>query len=148
MPKKSAPISVVRKSADQIPAASEKDLDRLRTAMAKEIDLSKVPERRGPFSRLKRNANGKLPKKSLIREAVTRELESRNMTVYQLWKQANALCPTLSQPAVYEFIKGQRMIGLEYAEALMSAVCLGIVRKAPRRRKTDTRAVRLVTKKG
>ena len=34
--------------------------------------------------------------------------EHLNMTPYRLWKEAEAYCPTLSQSAVHEFIKGQK----------------------------------------
>jgi len=39
-------------------------------------------------------------------------------------------CATLPQPAVYEDLRGQREIGLPYAEALMAAVELGVTLSA------------------
>jgi hypothetical protein len=136
MAKKSATVRIVRKTAADIPAASAADVDRLRSVMKGEIDTSEIPERQGSFSRLQRDASGRLPKRSLIRDAIVRELERNNMTPYRLWKEARAYCSTLSQPAVYEFIKGQRQLELPYAEALMAAVQLKVVRGAPRRKKT------------
>ena len=105
------------------------------------IDTSDIPERRGRFHRLKRDEMGRLPpRKSLIRDAIVRELERLEMTPYRLWKEAKAYCPTLSQSAVHEFIKGQRQLELPSAEALMAAVNLGIVRieapPKPQKRRT------------
>ncbi len=64
-----------------------------------------------------------------MRDAIVRELKHLKMTPYRLWKEARVHCPTLSQSAVHEFIKGQRQLELPYAEALMMATHLGIVRK-------------------
>lgn len=135
MPKKSPSSKVIRKSAAGIPPATPDDLARLRAARSEAIDTSEIPERRDSFSRLARNAQGRLPKKSSIRDAVAREMGRLNLTPYRLWKEARAHCPTLSQPAVYEFLKGQRQLELPYAEALMAAVHLVIVRRAPRPKK-------------
>ncbi len=49
------------------------------------------------------------------------------MTRYELWKKARAHCGTLSRSAVYEYLRGVRDIGVEYAEALMTAANLKIV---------------------
>jgi hypothetical protein len=43
------------------------------------------------------------------------------MTRYELWKRARAHCPTISESAVYEYLRGQRQIGVAYVEALMRA---------------------------
>jgi hypothetical protein len=43
------------------------------------------------------------------------------MTRYRLWQKANALHPTLSQSAVYEYLRGTRDIVATSAEALMAA---------------------------
>jgi hypothetical protein len=105
---------------------------RLRQAMEGPIDTSEIPEQRGAFHRLWRDSTGRLPtRKSVIRDAIVRELDRLNMTPYRLWKEAKAYCPTLSQSAVHEFIKGQRQLELPYAEALMAAVHLGIARDEP-----------------
>src|SRR5207249_2821831 len=54
MSKKSGVSKVVRKSAAEIPPASQADLDRLRTAMQNRIDLSEIPERRAHLRLLRR----------------------------------------------------------------------------------------------
>jgi len=51
------------------------------------------------------------------------------MTPYRLWKEAMSYCPTLSQSAVHEFLKGQRQIELPYAEALLAAMNLEVIRQ-------------------
>jgi hypothetical protein len=97
--------------------------------MEQPIDTSEIPESRGGFHRLKRDEQGRLPqRKSIIRDAIKRELALRKMTPYRLWKEARGFCPTLSQSAVHEFIKGQRQLELPYAEALLTAVNLGVTR--------------------
>ena len=69
MSKKSAANKIVRKSAGEIPRATQANLDRLRAAMHASIDTSETPERK-EFRRLQRAANGKLPPlKSSIDEA-------------------------------------------------------------------------------
>ena len=135
MPKKSAARKIVRKSASEVPPASKADLDRLRGAMQGSIDTREIPERR-QFHRLQRDANGKLPsKKSVIREAVTREMRHLDLTVYRLWQLARAHYPTLSQSAVHQFLKGQRQLELPSVEALLAAVHLRIVRRSDGRRR-------------
>jgi hypothetical protein len=128
MPKKSAAPKTVRKSAKEIPPATTADLDRLRAAMQGPIDTREIPERR-KFHRLQRGASGALPpKKSVIRDAVTREMRHLDLSVYRLWQLARAHYPTLSQSAVHEFLKGQRQLELPSVEALLAAVQLRIVR--------------------
>ena len=93
------------------------------------IDTSEIPENLSGFHRLRRDDRANLPKRrSLIRDAIKQELKSRKMTPYRLWKEAVHHCPTISQSAVYEFIKGDRQLELPYAEALMAAVKLGVAR--------------------
>jgi hypothetical protein len=137
MPKKSATRKMIRKSAADVPRASVADLARLRNAMSGPIDTSEIPERRGSFTRVRRDADGMLPRRSMIRDMVVRELKRRGMTPYRLWKEARLHCPTLSQSAVHEFLKGQRQIELPYAEALLAALHLIVVRrKSPLVKKT------------
>ena len=129
MSKKSAASKIVRKSALEIPPASRADLDRLNTAMQGDIDTDEIPDRR-KFHRLKRDANGSLPpRKSILREAVARQMEHLHLTVYRLWRLAKVHHPTLSQSAVHEFLKGQRQLELPSVEALLTAVNLHIVKK-------------------
>ena len=59
-PKKLLANKVVRKSAQEVPAASQDDLDRLRAAQESAIDTREIPERK-VFHRLKRDAKGELP---------------------------------------------------------------------------------------
>jgi hypothetical protein len=120
--------------------ASDADMIRLRMAMDGPVDPSDIPEQQGRFDRLRRDSTGRLPtKKSLVRDAILRELKRLNMTPYRLWKEARTHCPTLSQSAVHEFIKGQRQLELPYAEALMAATHLGVVRvEAPNKRQKAT----------
>ena len=53
------------------------------------------------------------------------------MTRYRLWKAAQAICPKLPQSAVYEFLRGQRDIGVQYAEALTRAAGLRLAPIGP-----------------
>ena len=139
MSKKSVADKIVRKSAREIPPASRTDLDRLRGAMRGAIDTGEIPERR-KFQRLERDARGRLlPRKSVIREAVTRQMKSLRLTAYRLWQLARVHCPTLSQSAVHEFLKGQRQLELPSVEALLAAVHLQVV---SRRRKPQGRVQR------
>jgi hypothetical protein len=147
MSKKSAASKVVRKSAAEIPPASRADLDRLRAAMQGSIDTGEIPERR-KFHRLKRDASGRLPpRKSIIREAVTREMRQRHLTVYRLWQMARAHSPTLSQSAVHEFVKGQRQLELPSIEALLAAVHLRVVRMGGVQGRRTQRAAKQGAKK-
>jgi hypothetical protein len=134
MLEKSAGTKVTRKSAAEIPRPSKADLGRLRTAMQGDIDTNEIPERR-KFQRLKRDANGELPRrKSIIREAVAREMDRLDLTAYRLWQLARVHYPPLSQSAVHEFLKGHRQLELPSVEALLAAVNLRIVRKSASRR--------------
>jgi hypothetical protein len=128
MPKRSATGKLVRRSVKDIPAPTAEDLSRLRAGMDGPIDTSDIPEAKGPFRRIERDATGRLPQRrdSPIRRAILAELERRQMTRYQLWKEARAFCGTLPQSAVYEYLRGRREIGLPYAEALLQALGLGV----------------------
>jgi hypothetical protein len=130
MPKKPKTDRLVRRARSEIRPATASDLARLRDAMEEPIDTSEIPESRGAYHRLKRDTQGRLPGRgSIIRDAIKRELELRKMTPYRLWKEAMSYCPTLSQSAVHEFLKGQRQIELPYAEALLAAMNLGVIRQ-------------------
>jgi hypothetical protein len=123
---------IVRKTADEIMASrSEADLARLRAAMNGPIDTSDIPEQKWPPRYpLVRDAKGRIPRKppSQIRDAILAELGRRKMTRYELWKRARKHCRTLPDSAVYEFLLGQRAIGVDYCEALLKALNLGITR--------------------
>src|SRR5437868_4172416 len=134
MPKKSAASKTIRKSAAELPRASRADLDRLRAAMHGKIDTREIPERRG-FDRVQRDANGSLPpRKSVIRDAVARQMRQLRLSAYRLWQLARAHYPTLSQAAVHEFLKGQRQLELPSVEALLAAVNLRVVPTSDGRR--------------
>ena len=106
------------------------------------IDTGEIPERRS-FHRLQRDANGELPpRKSVIREAVAREMQRLQLTAYRLWQMARGYYPTLSQAAVHEFLKGQRQLELPSIEALLRAVNLQVVRKRVKQRGQPRRATR------
>src|SRR5207249_4039193 len=95
---------------------------------------SEIPERR-KFQPLKRDASARLPPaKSIIREAVAREMQHLHLSVYRLWQLARAHYPPLSQAAVHEFLKGQRQLELPSVEALLTAVDLRVVRRSAGRR--------------
>jgi hypothetical protein len=61
MSNESKPERTIRKTADEIPLASEEDLDRLRRAMEGPIDTSEIPEHEGLFRRLRRDSEGRFP---------------------------------------------------------------------------------------
>jgi hypothetical protein len=142
MPKKSVPNKPVRKSAGEIPAATAADLNRLRAAMDNPIDTSEIPERR-KFDRLPRDTNGGISvRKSIIRDAVAREMRHLHISAYRLWRMARSHYPLLSQSAVHEFLKGERQLELPSVEALLAAVNLRVVRKSSQSR-TERRKVKL-----
>lgn len=133
MLRESAAGDVGCRSARSLPKATEGGLARLRSALEGPIDTAEIPEAKGAPSRVPRDASGRLATKerpSPIREAILKELGRRQMTRYELWKAARDHCTTLPQSAVYEYLRGQREIGLPYAEALMAAVGLGVTRSA------------------
>jgi hypothetical protein len=123
---------MVRKSESEIASPTARDLERLRGAMQRDIDTSDIPELQpGRAARARRTAAGKpiVPPESAIRDAIRRELDRRQITRYELWKRAHAHCPTLPESAVYEFLRGERQIGLEYVEALLTAANLEVRRR-------------------
>ena len=134
MPKQSAASRIVRLSADAIPSATKGDLTRLREAAKGRIDTSEIPEAKS-FERLERDVNGLLPsRKSIIRDAVAKEVKRRHLTVYRFWQLARAFSPSLSQSAVHEFLKGQRQLELQSIEALLAAAQLRVVSRPTRSR--------------
>src|SRR4051812_33391310 len=96
------------------------------------IDTSDIPEKRGPFRPIKRDLSDRPSRghKSSIRAAILGALERQQMTRYQLWRAARFHCESLSQSAVYEYLRGQRDIGIPYVEALMEASGLTVRPKA------------------
>jgi hypothetical protein len=106
------------------------DVARLRRAAQRPADFSEVPELFDSGLRSRRDASGRLPKvfRSPVLRAVSRELRTRRMTGHQLWKQARRLCPTLTESAVYEFLRGERQIGLTYLDAILGVLDLEVRR--------------------
>jgi hypothetical protein len=104
-------------------------MERLRRAMEQPVSPEEDEGLPPASDRVIRDADGKLPKKppSPIRDAILAELGRRHMTRYQLWKAARETCSQLPESAVYEFLRGQRQIGVEYIEAMLGALELEIV---------------------
>lgn len=129
----STPGDLVRRKAGDRPHATAEDLARLRAGAQGPIDTGDSPESVGPVRRVVRDADGRLPqpipslRDSPIRRAILDQLGRRQMTRYQLWQAAREYCPTLPSSAVYEYLRGQREIGVPYAEALMKAAGLIVV---------------------
>ena len=117
----------VRRRAGAIPPLTPEAIARLESIDEDSIDHSDIPDQ-SSADRLVRDESGRLPRRSMIRDAVTSVMVDRQLTTYALWKEARAYCPTISESAVGEFLKGRRQIGLDYAEALMAATGLTIVR--------------------
>lgn len=121
---------VARRKAGSIPPASSADLARLRAGQELPVDVSDIPERT-TFDRIHRDEAGRLHRPSVIRDAILRAMAEREMTPYRLWKEARAYCPTISEAAVSEFLKGKRQAGLDYTEAMLAAVGLVVVPATP-----------------
>jgi len=120
---------VVRMAAADIPLTPKEELDRLEAAMAGPIDTSEISERE-EIEPLVPDETGRLPRRrSPIRVAVIRAMTRHGINASELCKRARVSCPRLSQSAVYEFLKGRRNIGLDYLDAILSALELEV---APR----------------
>lgn len=125
---KAANGAVVRRSAAVAPKRSASDAKRLDAAMRKPVDTSDIAERTGRRRRVYRDASGRLPRKaaSPLRDAILAELGRRQMTRQELWKAARKTRPDLPEDVVYEFLRGQRQIGVNHLEALLTALNLTI----------------------
>jgi hypothetical protein len=64
MSSESEPERIIQKTADELPPASQEDLDRLRQAMEGPIDTSEIPEQLAEYQRLKRDSAGRLPERT------------------------------------------------------------------------------------
>jgi hypothetical protein len=95
------------------------------------INTSDIPETKKLGPRLERDASGKLPERPLgpIRKAILAALGRHQMTRYRLWQKARTMHPSLAQSAVYEYLRGQRDIGVASVEALMAAAGLHVTAK-------------------
>jgi hypothetical protein len=142
MPRRSASHKVVRRAAADVPPPTPAHLAHLRAVMDGPIDVSDIPERAGRGARVVRDEDGRLPRpaKSMILRALLAQLRRRGMTRYGLWKKARTYCPTISESAVYEYLRGRRQIGVAYIEALMRAAGLTVTaRKLPAKPKGSKR---------
>jgi hypothetical protein len=117
---------IVRRKAGQVPPTSPERLAAIEAIPDEAIDYSDIPQMPGG-ERLVRDEDGRLRRRpSKIREAVAAAMADRKMTAYALWKAARPHCPTLSEAAVGEFLKGKRSIGLDYLEAILTALELAV----------------------
>ena len=105
--------------------------------MRRPVQTDDISELKGTEAPVRRDASGKLPKRRLgpLRQAILQSLDDHEMTRYELWKKARTHCGTLSRSAVYEYLRGARDIGVEYAEALMMASDLKVVAQDRRPRR-------------
>jgi hypothetical protein len=135
MPKKSKAGKLIRTSAGEANPGTAQDVADLRKAMRRPVCTDDIPELKGTEASVSRDNSGNLPKRRLgpVRQAILQSLDDRGMTRYELWKKARAQCRTLSRSAVYEYLRGVRDIGVEYAEALMMAAELKVVAEGRRR---------------
>ncbi len=132
---------IVRKKAGQIPATSPEELARMLAIPDESIDLTDIPEQPAG-GRLTRDEAGRLPvRPSFLRDAIAAAMAERNMSTYALWKEAKATCPTISETAVGEFLKGKRQIGLAYLETLMTVTGLTVVPKSALSQKSTGKTV-------
>jgi hypothetical protein len=130
MPRQSASGKFVEISADEVPARTPRDMARLKAAMDLPVEPSEDLESNqlgGP--EVRRDASGQILKRPLgqLRAAILASLDHHQMTRYELWKKAHALCDSLSASAVYEYLRGDRELGSEYMEALIEAARLKVV---------------------
>jgi hypothetical protein len=129
MPKRSRVGKVIHRMAGEGPATTARDLARLRETMRRPVRTDDIQELNGTEAPACRDEFGNLPIRRLgpLRRAILQSLDVHGMTRYELWKKARAHCATLSRSAVYEYLRGARDIGVEYAEALMMAASLEVV---------------------
>jgi hypothetical protein len=103
--------------------------------MERDPDTSDIPERTRRGRPVMRDAKGRLPTAidSPIRDAILEELGRTGTSRYELWRAAQQHCARISKSAVYEYLRGERDVGTTYAEAMLKASGLKIVRGAPDR---------------
>jgi len=129
MPKQSKAGKMIRMSAGEGQTSTAQDLARLRETMRCPVQTDDIPELKGTEAPVCRDASGNLPRREFgpLRRAILESLDDHGMTRYELWKKARTYCGTLPRSAVYEYLRGVRDIGVEYAEALMMAANLKVV---------------------
>jgi hypothetical protein len=146
MPRKSAAGKLVHHGPDYVPKTSKAELARVVALMDEPIDTSDIPEHKGPLRPIKRDAEGRLPeplpelRDSPIRLAILAQLGLLHMNRYQLWKKARLRCARLPRSAVYEYLRGQRPIGVTYIEALIEAADLAVGPVAKKKTRPRTQA--------
>jgi hypothetical protein len=135
MSRKSKP-DFVRKTVGELPSASPSDLRRLRRAMKSHRGRALDEGLPQPGQWLRPRPSGRTASKppSMLREAILSELGRRQMTRYQLFKAARKHCATISESAVYEFLRGQRQVSAEYVDAMLLAAGLSITPARPARK--------------
>ncbi len=129
MRKQSKAGKMIRVSAGEGHVTTALDVARLRETMRLPVQTDEIPELKGTEPPVRRDGSGKLPRRELgpVRRAILESLDDHGMTRHALWKKARGHCGTLSRSAVYEYLRGARDIGVEYAEALMMAADLKVV---------------------
>lgn len=116
---------MVRRSVRGLGQRSEKamaDLRRRALSDSTPINTSDIPEQHpadGSWVRGGHLVGG-------IRGAIIGEMQRQGLTRYQLWKNAQILCPKLPSSAVYEYLDGRRQAGGTYIEAMLNALSLEI----------------------
>jgi hypothetical protein len=117
----------VQRSAGELPWTSPEEIERIGSIPDDAIDPSDCPELQGN-RRPVREAPGRPipPNPGPIARIILRRLGRLQMTRYELWKGARDQCPTLSQSAVYGFLRGDRDIGVKYLEAILDAAGLRV----------------------
>jgi hypothetical protein len=129
MPKPLRANNIVRRSVSEIPPEpSAEELASVRRAMKRPINTLDIPEVNRFDARVQRDASGKLVRNPLgkLRRAILKRLDRLHMTRYRLWKRARAHQGSLTQSAVYEYLRGQRDIGTSSVEAMLEAVGLRV----------------------
>ena len=113
---------MVTRAASELPAATNADLERLQEAMESPIDTSEIPER----TTARGSSPVPSPETGGIRDTVLAEIGRQGLSRYRLWKVARAHSKTLPESAVYEFLRGERNIGLAYLDAILAALGLEV----------------------
>jgi hypothetical protein len=117
---------IIRVRYDEVEPPTPEEIEAMLAIPDDAIDTSDIPECSGG-ERLIRDEHWKLvPQKSVLRDAIVAAMTEQGLTAYALWKLAKVHCPTLSESAVGEFLKGKRAIGLRYVESLLAATGLTV----------------------
>ena len=131
MPKKLAASKPVHHGPGHVPKVSAAEVARLVANIGGPVDTSDIPEHKGPLRPVKRDANGHLPEP--LPEVARQPDPScyprpawspRDESLSALEKGEAAA--RLPRSAVYEYLRGQRSIGVTYIEALIEAAGLAV----------------------